>query len=237
ALPAMTPASIHRLLRRALQKDRSRRLDSAAAVRLEIDEAQTSPSTAATAAPGTFSRAPWLAAAAAMLIVGALAGAWTVTRGRPQQSDSRVLRLQIDPPPGGQILIGPGSTVGTVAISPDGKIVAYLARVNGKTGLWIRPLDASAASQLPGTEGASFPIWSPDSQSLAFYVGEKLQRMELGGGKPVTIANSSGAAPGGTLLRTGSWGSDGSILFPVWAFGLVRVSVTGGTPTAVTSVD
>jgi serine/threonine protein kinase len=236
ALPATTPAPIHRLLRRALQKDRSRRLDSAAAARLEIEDAQTSPSGTNTA-PATFRRAPWVAAAAATLIVGALAGAWTVAHSRPQQSDSRVLRLQIDPPPGGQILIGPGSTVGTVAISPDGKIVAYLARVAGKTGLWIRPLNASAASQLPGTEGASSPMWSPDSQSLAFYVGEKLQRMELGGGKPVTIATSSGATPGGTLIRNGSWGSDGSIVFPVTAFGLVRVPATGGTPTAVTSVD
>src|SRR5262245_11436495 len=96
-LPATTPASIQRLLRRALQKDRSRRLDSAAAARLEIEEAQTSPSTAANAAPATFRRAPWIAAAAAMLIVGALAGAWAVAHGRPPQSDSRVLRLQIDP--------------------------------------------------------------------------------------------------------------------------------------------
>src|SRR5262249_51797639 len=180
ALPATTPAPIHRLLRRALQKDRGRRLDSAAAARLDIEDAQTSPFTTNTA-PALFRRAPWVAAAAAMLIVGALAGAWTVAHSRPQQSDLRVLRLQIVPPPGGQILIGPGSTVGTVAISPDGKIVAYLVRVNGKTSLWTRPLNASAASQLPGTEGASSPMWSPDSQSLDFYVGEKLQRMELGG--------------------------------------------------------
>jgi eukaryotic-like serine/threonine-protein kinase len=234
-LPATTPASIQRLLRRALQKDRSRRLDSAAAARLEIEEAQTSPSTA----PATFRRAPWIAAAAAMLMVGALAGAWAVAHGRPPQSDSRVLRLQIDPPPGGQILIGPGSTVATVAISPDGKIVAYLARVNGKTDLWIRPLDASTSTELPGTEGAAFPMWAPDDRSLAFFVGDKLQRIELGSSKPVTIAANGGSPylPGGTLLRNGSWGSDGSILFPVTGFGLLRVAETGGTPTAITSVD
>src|SRR5262249_14807223 len=218
ALPATTPAPIHRLLRRALQKDRSRRLDSAAAARLEIEDAQTSPSTATASA--TFRRAPWIAAAAAMLIFGALAGAWAVEHRRPPQSDSRVLRLQIDPPPGGQILIGPGSTVGTVAISPDGKIVAYLARVNGEPRLWLRPRDASAATQLPGTEGAAYRMWAPDGRSLAFFVGNKLQRIELGSSKPVTIASAAGSNfPGGSLLRNGSWGSDGSILFPVTAFG------------------
>src|SRR5262249_7852632 len=136
------------------------------------------------------------------------------------------------------ILIGPGSTVGTVAISPDGKIVAYLARVNGKPGLWIRPLDASAATQLPGTEGAAYPMWAPDGRSLAFFVRNKLQRSERGSSKPGTLASAAGSSfPGGSLLRNGSWGSDGSILFPVTAFGLLRVSATGGTPTAVTRVD
>jgi hypothetical protein len=37
ALPPETPTAIQRLLRRSLQKDRSRRLDSAADVRLEIE--------------------------------------------------------------------------------------------------------------------------------------------------------------------------------------------------------
>jgi serine/threonine protein kinase len=43
ALPASTPTPIARLLRRSLEKDRKRRLDSAADARLEIDEAIAAP--------------------------------------------------------------------------------------------------------------------------------------------------------------------------------------------------
>ncbi|HEX2342638.1 MAG TPA: serine/threonine-protein kinase, partial [Vicinamibacterales bacterium] len=52
-LPADTPPSIRRLLRRCLEKDRKRRLDSAADARLEIEEALNAPSTVddATAQP------------------------------------------------------------------------------------------------------------------------------------------------------------------------------------------
>src|SRR5262245_32082691 len=41
ALPARTPLPIRRLLRRCLEKDRKRRLDSAAAARFEVEEAMT----------------------------------------------------------------------------------------------------------------------------------------------------------------------------------------------------
>ena len=39
ALPVSTPPPIRRLLRRCLQKDRKRRLDSAAAARFDVEEA------------------------------------------------------------------------------------------------------------------------------------------------------------------------------------------------------
>jgi len=235
-LPATTSESIRRLLRRSLQKDRNRRLESAADARLEIEDALTLQLTGA--ASGTFRRTPWITAAAVTLVLGALGGAWIMSRLRPRQMETRVLRLQIDPPPGGQFMLGGnGPIIGTLAISPDGRTVAFPARVNGKTGLWIRQLDAGAASLLPGTEGAAFPMWAPDSRSLAFFVRGKLQRIEIGSSTPVTIADNAGPTPGGTSVRNGSWGSDGSILFPVFAFGLLRVAATGGTPTPVTRTD
>ena len=43
ALPPNTPPSIRRLLRRCIDKDRRRRLDSAAAAGLELDDARTAP--------------------------------------------------------------------------------------------------------------------------------------------------------------------------------------------------
>jgi eukaryotic-like serine/threonine-protein kinase len=62
ALGPATPTAIRRLLRRCLEKDRKQRLDSAAAARLEIEEALTAPSAvegAAVPAPSSASRDAW----------------------------------------------------------------------------------------------------------------------------------------------------------------------------------
>jgi hypothetical protein len=45
----------------------------------------------------------------------------------------------------------------------------------GKDQLWVRPLDALAAQPLAGTEGATYPFWSPDSRYLAFFADGKLK--------------------------------------------------------------
>src|SRR5262249_60809880 len=103
-----------------LQRDGARAPDPPAAPRREMEEAQPPPSPAASAAPAMFRRAPWIAAAAAMLVVGALIGAWFTSNLRPPQVDTRVLRLQIEPPPGGEFVLGGnGPMVGTIALSPS----------------------------------------------------------------------------------------------------------------------
>jgi serine/threonine protein kinase len=76
-LPADTPSSIRRLLRRALEKDRKRRLSDIADARLDIDEALTTPAPDASAASATGSPGGWrhgaLVAAAALALGGAAA--------------------------------------------------------------------------------------------------------------------------------------------------------------------
>jgi serine/threonine protein kinase len=85
-LPADTPPSIHKLLRRCLEKNPARRLDSAAAVRLEIDEALTPPAPVTTAGggkrPRRVTREAIVALAAGSLL--AALGMWFVTRNGPQ---------------------------------------------------------------------------------------------------------------------------------------------------------
>ena len=77
----------------------------------------------------------------------------------------------------------------TLAVSPDGRKLVFVSIVDGQTRLWLRPLDSAAARVLAGTEGASVPFWSPDSQSVAFFADGKLKRMDLAGGLPQTLAN------------------------------------------------
>src|SRR5262249_19479376 len=141
------------------------------------------------------------------------------------RAEERVLRFQIDLPQAGRLASTGG---GGLAISPDGQTAAYVASAGGKTGLWVLPLDGTAARLLPGTEGAAFPFWSPDSRAIGFSARGKLQRVDLAGGAPVAIADRA---------LGGSWDSDGSILFGTLASGLFRVSASGGAPLPVTTLD
>jgi eukaryotic-like serine/threonine-protein kinase len=74
-LPARTPLPIRRLLRRCLEKDRKRRLDSAAAARFEVEDAMTATNENANGA--IDSRAAWRRA-----LPWALTGASAVARAR-----------------------------------------------------------------------------------------------------------------------------------------------------------
>jgi WD40 repeat protein len=123
----------------------------------------------------------------------------------------------------------------SLALSPDGRQLAYVATTDGQSRLWVRLLDDTDARALAGTEGASFPFWAPDARAIAFFAEGKLKRVDLAGGTPQVLAD----APGG---RGGTWSSDGVILFTPGNISsasnsvITRVSAAGGTPMAVTPV-
>src|SRR4029077_12904969 len=84
-----------------------------------------------------------------------------------------------------------------IAVSPDGRSVAFTARgTSGGTQLWVRPLDSLSAQPLAGTEGASMPFWSPDNRSLGFFAAGKLKRVEIDGGLPQTLGDAALGAEG-----------------------------------------
>jgi Tol biopolymer transport system component len=235
-LPVRTPTSIRRLLRRCLEKDRKRRLDSAADARLEIDEALAGPSHVSTAvvpAQGLTRREQTAWGLAAMLALVAL----TLAIGRITATtrDTSITRFSIAPPDNSALASGGGGAWGSpVVVSPDGRrIVLLVAGHDGKKQLWIRPLDAAAPQPLAGTEGASGPFWSPDSRWIAFFADAKLKRVATGGGEAQILCRS-GSGGGGT------WNGDDVILFSPadsGEAGLVRVPAGGGAPVQVTTLD
>lgn len=119
-----------------------------------------------------------------------------------------------------------------MALSPDGRRLAFLApSLEGKNLLWIRALDGLSAQPLAGTEGATYPFWSPDSRFLGFFAGGKLKKIEASGGPSQTVCD---AAEG----RGGTWSRGGVILFtPTSRDPIHRVSSSGGASTAVTKVE
>lgn len=134
-------------------------------------------------------------------------------------------------PPGNRFIFT-SDVAGPPAISPDGRALVYEAMdESGARRLWLRRMDTNDARPLSGTENPTFPFWSPDSRSVAFYSGGKLKRLEVSGGLPIAIC-STGVGRGGT------WSGDGTILFsPEYRAGLLRVPASGGEPAPVTRLD
>jgi serine/threonine protein kinase len=135
-----------------------------------------------------------------------------------------------------QTKFAPGPPWGSpLAVSPDGRRLVFVAL--GKDGtrrLWLRPLDALAAQVLPGTEGASAPFWSPDSEWVAFFADNRLKRIAVSRGETETLCQCQSGGGGGT------WNQNNVILFsPALAGegGLFRVPASGGTPVQVTELD
>ena len=117
------------------------------------------------------------------------------------------------------------------ALSPDGQRLAFVADDAGESRLWVQRLDTGAAEPLAGTEEATYPFWSPDSQSIAFFASGWLKRLDLGSGLPQKLARVF--AP-----RGGSWNADGVILYAPTVLGpLWQVSESGGEPTRVTRLE
>src|SRR5262249_3419993 len=132
-------------------------------------------------------------------------------------------------------LVSPPNTVfgSFVAVSPNGRLLAFAAApANGTSSPWLRPLDSLVARPLPGNEGASQALSSPDSPALGVIPPGQPQTIDLGGGGSQVVADVTVDGRGGT------WGPDGTIVFaPSFQGGIYRVRATGGDPTPVTVLD
>ena len=120
-----------------------------------------------------------------------------------------------------------------IAISPNGHTIAVVAYQESarKNMIWIYELGSHGARSLTGTEGASYPFWSADGRSVAFFADAQLKKLEVAGGPVQTICD----APQG---RGGTWNKDGVIvLAPETTAGLFRVPASGGTPTKISTFD
>jgi predicted Ser/Thr protein kinase len=214
SIAGVVPASVDKILARCLEKDPEERWHSAHDLRCALEL----PVAANTAPPPARARtAGWIAAGVFFLIAAGL-GALRFLQPHPE---ARTLSAVILPPENTGLEMTNG--LGLPALSPDGSKVVFGARTaDGKAPLWVRPLDSAAAQPLAGTDGATFPFWSPDSRSIGFFADGKLKRIDASGGPVMTLADAPNA-------RGGSWSRLGVILFaPSNASTIRRVSASGG---------
>ena len=160
----------------------------------------------------------WLAATV-LLALTALVAAWAYFSRQPEERAA--IRFTIVPPE-------KATDYGRAVISPDGRKLIFTASSEGKSQIWLRPMDGFTEHPLSGTEGSFNYFWSPDSRSIGFFAGGKLKKIDVAGGTPQTLCNIAGKVNAGG----GSWGSDGVILY-VAADILYRVPATGGEPVPV----
>ena len=139
------------------------------------------------------------------------------------------MRLSV-PLPAGAVIV-PHEIRTDLALSPDGRHVAFVVTAEGRTQLWLRSLDASQPRALAGTDGASSPFWSPDSRFIGFAADGALKKVRCRwAGRPVSSAKAR-------FEGVPSWGQDGTIVFSKSLDGIYRVSAEGGAATQVTRLD
>ena len=233
ATQPMAPPALDRVVRKCLAKDPDERWQSAHDLMDELTwiaetDSQASKPDAVAAGRTKRERAAWMALTA-LLMVAALILAIAYFQRAP--AEVRAVRFFILPPENSRF-VSAGINGGPVTVSPDGRRLAFVATTaEGQRLLWVRSLDALSPQGLTGTEGASFPFWSPDSRFVGFFADGKLKRIEASGGPALTLCD----APQG---RGGTWNRDGVIVFaPNETGALHRVSASGGLASAITKLD
>jgi serine/threonine protein kinase/Tol biopolymer transport system component len=204
----LTPASLDRVVRKSLSKDPNQRWQTAQDLADELRwigeaDSHVASTSALDVARTRRRRVTWIAAgillAAAVAVLARMA-----LSSRP--IDLAGVQFDVSPPAGSSF----AESSAFLAVSPDGRSLAFAASNDGQRGLWLRPLDATAARHLEGTQGAGQPSWSPDSRFIAFWAGGKaggsLRTIDLTDGTVQTLAD----AP---MMQTGTWSSAGMILF------------------------
>ena len=222
-LPATTPPGIRRLLRRCLQKDPpdacgTLEMQRSRSTRRRADFAGQDAAPAATSR--RRERLIWTAALTVAVIAAAALAALLIARPTSIVPEMRV-----------EITTPPTTDPASLAISPDGRTIAFVASDAGRPRLWLRSLEAGSARPLAGTDGATLPFWAPHGRSIAFFADDgRLKSIDIDGGAIRVLAN----AP---LPRGGAWSRDDTILFAPQTGPIFRLSATGGKPTAVTRLE
>ncbi len=232
------PAPARWIVERCLSKEPSERYASTrdlardlATCRQHLSEAVSAPVAAEPAKPAWRSPAAQAVGVAAAIALAFAFGTFFGTRllrpGSPSVHPVSVtLSFPADAAPD-------RANQNPLALSPDGSVLVYSGLNGGRRKLFIRSMEREEIREIPETEGAANPFFSPDGLWVGFFdfPEKKLKKVALAGGPPIPLCDAPSA-------RGGSWGADGTIVFtPAPRSGLLRIPAAGGEPKAVTTPD
>jgi Tol biopolymer transport system component len=229
ALQPVAPPALDHVVRRCLEKDPDDRWQSAHDVASELRWISDAGSQAGAPAKVTLrrrhrERLAWTLAAVFAVAAAAAAG-WALRLASDARAAQRPLRAELVPAKG---MVQAPVVSGPVAISPDGTRVALALQHQPRTSLAIRSLESGEMRVLAGTDGGTFPFWSPDGRWLGFFADGRLRKMQADGGPVQSICEAHAG-------RGGAWGADDTIVFAPDIRGpLMRVSAGGGAATPAT---
>ncbi len=206
----VSPA-LDRIVRRCLEKNPEQRFQSAVDLSFALSAlsgTDTSGAARVAEAPRGVPLLLWLSIALALTAVAGLT--WFVAR-RSGATNSM------------QFAIPVAGEVSHMALSQDGSMLAFVSpeENSGLPMLYVQRIGSPAVTMLPGTEGASYPFWSPDGDNVAFFANGKLEKVAVSGGTAQVLANVLAA-------RGGSWGRRDVIIYTPDAQGMLwRVNADG----------
>jgi Tol biopolymer transport system component len=236
ALPQITPGIIRFLLRQCLQKDPARRLRDIRDFRLHLaeevlEDGKIVPSAQVQSASRARRILPWLAAAVCFALAAASLILWSPWNR--DRSEHLPLRFSIELPPEAPLAPSSFMPLGvgrpSLALSPDGKSVVYVALVGGRTQLYLHNMITGKFQPIEGAVDARNPFFSPDGQWIGFFAGNRLKKISLAGGESFPLAECYSLESGAV------WGKDNQIYFnPDNGQGIFRVPSSGGNVTRAT---
>ena len=203
------PAGVATAVHRALEKVPADRFDTAGDFAEAVTTGESwTPVEVRGAGAASPSQSPALVrtTGAALVAVGALALWGWLRPGPPTTGTAGVQRTVIPLPAGHQLSIPQGGAL-PFALSPDGSLLVYAGVREGRTSLYLRPLDSFESTELAGTEGARQPFFSWDGTQIGFFANRQLQRVPVDGGAPFQIAEAPGVPKGA------SWGLNDTIVY------------------------
>lgn len=221
----VAPPALDRVLKKCLEKDPENRWQSARDLKAELEWIAEGTSEAGIPKGSAPQRERLPRIAAAVLAIVAIGASWIAYRAMRPAELKPLQRLEVDLGPDVYLSAIGGSDI---IISPDGSRIAYLSHGH----LFTRKLDEQASTELPVTQGATSPFFSPDGQWIGFPAAGKLRKVSVEGGAEIALCDVSSSYTGA------DWGDDGFIVAALKiSGGLSRLPSKGGAPMPITELQ